>query len=161
MKKIQDTVSTPEKESSLYEEIVVNSWSEKEWIFYRYFKSNVRKKVIPLLRDNNIRFCHYNKWVLQLPDFAVIQPAFYPHRLPTYFVFDFLIESVYHQQLTAVLGLLPFTSVFFSAGDYVTARLFAQDRKEVNDLFILFNELKKCGYFTEYQYVLPLPVSQW
>ena len=161
MEKIQSTVSTPKKKTTLYEEVPKNSWGEKEWIFYHYFKSNVRKNVMPVLRDHKIRFQHYKKWVLQLPDFAVIKPAFYPHTLPTYCVFDFLFESVYHHQLTTVLGMLPSTSAFFSAGPHVKARLLVQNNKEAKDLFNLMDELKKCRYFTESQYALPLPVYQW
>ena len=161
MKKIQNTVSTPEKKSTLYEEIPIIPWDEKGWIFYHYFKSNVRKNVMPVLRDHKIRFCRYKEWVLQLPDFAVIKPAFYPHTFPTYCVFDFLIESAYHHQLTTILGFLPSTSIFFSAGTHVTTRLLVQDRKEANDLFNLLEELKKLGYCSQYQYALSLPVSQW
>ncbi len=161
MEKVQNIISTPENQSTLYEEIAINPWSEKEWCLYRYFKSNVRKKVMPILREHKIQFQHYQKWVSQLPEIAVIQPAFYPHTFPTYFVFDFLFESAYHQHLTTVLGLLPPTSVFFSAGDHVTARLFAQNSKEVNDLFTLILELKEPCYFTESQYSIPLPVSEW
>ncbi len=161
MEKVQNIISTPENRSTLYEEIPINPWNEKEWCLYRYFKSNVRKKVMPILREHKIRFRHYQKWVSQLPEIAVIQPAFYPHRLPMYFVFNFLFESAYHKQLTAVLGMLPSTSVFFSAGDRISARLFAQDSKEVNDLFTLMLELKEPGYFAESQYSIPLPVSAW
>ena len=44
-----NTVSKPEKKTTLYEEIPNNFWDKKEWIFYYYFKSHVRKKVMLVL----------------------------------------------------------------------------------------------------------------
>jgi hypothetical protein len=150
MEKIQELLSPPEKESTLHDIIPDIPWGQKEWDLYEHLKLNTRVKVLPVIRKCNITYKDYQTWVKSLPQYAYIQPTFFPHGLYKYFTFDFLFESVYHRQLTHILGMLPFTSVFFSVGNYLYTRLTFLDIKERDSLFSLIYQLEDLAYITNY-----------
>jgi hypothetical protein len=54
--------------------------------------------------------------------------AFYPHGVDQYFLVDFLFHTHYHTQLANILGMLPATSVFFSVGNHLFARVSFLDK---------------------------------
>jgi DNA-binding Lrp family transcriptional regulator len=144
------SVSPPAKKSILYEEIPAINWNTEEWTLYDKFKYNVRVEAEPILKECKISYDQYQKWLAKLPEVAVIQPAFYPAGLDNYSLIDFLFKSEYQEQLSTILEMLPSTSLFFSAGDYLFARLFVPSGRE-NDLALLVSELKEKRYFTEYR----------
>jgi hypothetical protein len=150
MEKIQEVLSPPEKETTFHHIIPEIPWNKKEWDLYEHLKLNTRVKVLPVLRERKIKFEHYQTWVKILPQYTYIQPTFFPHGLDKYLTFDFLFESVYHRQLTHILGMLPFTSVFFSVGDYLYARLAILDTKERDSLFSLMSQLEDLTYITNF-----------
>jgi hypothetical protein len=150
LRKINDIVSSPKQKTILYEEISSNSWKEKEWNLYQKFKYNIRIQAMPVLKECGIRFQRYQTWSLQLSDVALIQPAFYPEGLDKYFMFDFLFKSEYQKQLAEILGMLPATSLFFSVGEHLFARLFLLNKWEHNDLFSLIFRLEEEGFFTDF-----------
>ncbi len=154
LEKMYSTLSSPKKKSVLYEEIPPLSWGEKEWILYQKFKDNVRGQAMPVLKEFGIRYERYQKWVLQLPDVAHIQPAFYPQGADQYFMLDFLFKSEYQKQLVDILGMLPSTSLFFSVDKYVWARLALLNKKQKDDLFSLIYRLGEEGFFTSSHQVL-------
>jgi DNA-binding Lrp family transcriptional regulator len=149
LESISSVLSPPPKKSMLYEEIPVINWTTKEWTLYEKFKHNVRAEAEPILKECEISYDQYQKWLAELPEVAVIQPAFYPEGLDNYSLIDFLFRSQYEEQLTTVLGMLPSTSVFFCVGDYLFARLSVPNKREKN-LISLISKLKEKGYFTEY-----------
>jgi hypothetical protein len=150
MEKIQGLLSPPEKESTLHHIIPEIPWNKKGWDLYEHLKLNTRVKVLPVLRECNITYKDYQTWMKSLPQYTCIQPTFFPHGLDKYFTFDFLFESVYHRQLTHILGMLPSTSVFFSVGDYLYTRMAILDTKERDSLFSLISQLEDLTYITNY-----------
>jgi hypothetical protein len=150
MEKIQEVLSPPEKESTLHNIIPDIPWSQKGWDLYEHLKLNTRVKVLPVLKKCKITYKDYQTWVKSLPQYTYIQPTFFPHGLDKYFTFDFLFESVYHRQLTHILGMLPFTSVFFSVGDHLYTRMAILDTKERDSLFSLIYQLEDLTYITNY-----------
>jgi hypothetical protein len=149
MDAMHKALSLPDEKSVLYEEGPANPWSTNEWDIYYQFKDNTRMLKMPALRENKIRFETYQKWLSQLPQFAHTYTAFYPKGLDKYFAIDFLFKSEYQKQLSTILGMLPSTSIFFSVGDYLFARLFFLNKKEKNDLLLIVFSLGERGYFTE------------
>ena len=160
MEQMRTEMAHPEEKSYLYEETSWNSWKEKEWTLYHQFKHNIRIQAVPILKKCQIRYEHYQKWMLTLTDFARIYPAFYPKGLKHYFLFDFLFKSDYQNQLVDILRLLPSTAVFFSAGAYLFARLAVLDRKEKDDLLSLIFQLGENGYFTEFHQAMVISTSE-
>jgi len=147
IKRIYTAISRPKQKSTLYEEIPYIPWKKQEWTLYHKFRHNTRSRVMPVLRESKIRFVQYQKWLSELPQFVNIQPAFYPYGLDSYFVLDFLFQSHYHRELTHILGMLPSTSVFFSVGQYLLARLSFLNNPQQNELFSLIFHLGEKEYY--------------
>jgi hypothetical protein len=105
---------------------------------------------MPVLKECNIRYEHYKPWVTQLPCHASISTAFYPHGVDHYFSVDFLFHTHYHTQLADILGMLPATSVFFSVGDYLFARISFLDKTQEQDLFTFIYQLGDHGFYTRF-----------
>ena len=151
---------SPEKKTRLYNEAGDLPWGNEEWALFNNFKCNIRKKVTPVLKGLHIRYSNYMRWVAHLPEFAEIYPAFYPYGGSNYFALDFLFTSEYQEQLANVLGMLPSTSIFFSVGEYLFARLSVLDNKQKDELLYLIGGLKQKGYYTAVDSVLPVSASQ-
>lgn len=148
--KMYSKITPPRAPTTLYNEIPKNTWEKKEWDLFHQFKLNYRTQVMPVLKECKIRYPNYRKWKKTLSDFTVIQTAFYPEGLQNYFIFDFLFCSRYHVQLMDILGLLPSTSIFFSLGDYMLARLFLLNKSQKDDLFTLILKMGEMRYFSDY-----------
>ena len=151
VKRIRDAI-TPQEKTTLYEEISGNPWDEEEWRLYRTFKENVRCTIVKRLKECLISPTKYRDWISSADQFALMQPAFYPGGLNNYCAVDILFCSHYHQQLRDVLGLLPSTSIFFSVNDYLFARLFFLNEREVCDIFTLIDKRKE--FYTTYSFAL-------
>jgi len=147
IKRMYTVISPPNQKSTLYKEIPHIPWNSKEWILYHKLRHNTRSQVMPVLRKSKIRFEQYQKWLSELKRFAYIQPAFYPCGLDNYFILDFLFQSCYHKELTHILGMLPSTSVFFSAGEYLLARVSLLTKIQENELLSLIFHLGENGYY--------------
>lgn len=147
IKRIYSVISPPNQKSTLYEEIPYTPWDNKEWILYHKFRRHTRSRVMPVLRECKIRFEQYQKWLSELPQFVNIQPAFYPYGLDSYFFLDFLFQSECHKELTHILGMLPSTSVFFSVGKYLLARVSLLNKSQQNELLSLIFHLGDKGYY--------------
>lgn len=157
---IYSTLSTPRTQSTLYEQIPAIPWKPDEWTLYHRFKYNTRMQAVSILKSCSIRYEQYQKWNRELPTYTSIQCAFYPHGIERYFFLDFLFESQYHRQLVAILGSLPATSIFFSVGRYLLARVPILNRKENDDLFALLFHLEEKGYFSSFFQSMVISTSQ-
>jgi hypothetical protein len=146
LENIYSKIASPTRKSTLYEEIPAINWNTEEWTLYDKFKHNVRAETEPILKECEINYQQYQKWLVKLSEVALIQPAFYPAGLDNYSLCDFLFKSEYQKQLTTIFGMLPSTSLYFSAGDHLFVRVFVPNR---NDLASLISELETKGYFTE------------
>jgi len=60
--------------------------------------------------------------------------------------------SLYQKQLAHILGMLPSTSLFFSVGEHLFARLCVLTRKEKDDLFSVIFQLREEGFFKSFFY---------
>ena len=159
LEKMYSSLSPPREKSSLYHEIPCNHWEKKEWILATEFKHNIRTLAMPILKENNIRFERYQKWFSCLPEYAHIYTAFYPYGLEQYFVFDFLFRTEYQKQLADILGMLPSTSLFFSVGSYLMARLSLLSKNEKDELFSFIYNLGEEGYFSDFHHASVVSTS--
>jgi len=150
MKKMRSMLHPPEEKSFLYEEMPPILWEDWEWALYHRFKHNARIPTAPLLKELEISRKQYNKWFSSLFDVASVQAAFYPLGVTKYLAVDFLFKSDYQRQVADVLGLLPSTSLYFSAGDYLLARLFVPNGKKMRNLLIFIYDMKKKGFFIDF-----------
>jgi len=152
---IQDMkTAKPEEKCTLYEEGPELLWKEEEWILFDQFKYNIREKTMPVLKKVDIRYEQYQKWVSQLHEVSLVQPAFFPLQQKNYFFIDFLFQSEYRKGLANVLGMLPSTSFFFSLGQYLLARLSFVDTKQRDDLYSVIHILQEKEYITQWWHAM-------
>jgi hypothetical protein len=149
MKDILSRMGEPGEEAVFYEEVPSLNWSEKEWMLYHAFRLNARRYSVLVLKELDIDREIYEKWVSSLPEVAYVQPAFYPSGSNVYGALDFLLQSDYQRQTITILGLLPFSGVFFSTGDAVWARLPVRERDDIRNVNTVMGYLKRFGYITD------------
>jgi len=146
--------AVPEEKCTLYEEGAELLWKEEEWILFDQFKHNIREKTMPVLKKVDIRYEQYQKWVSQLQEVSLVQPAFFPLQQKNYFFIDFLFQSEYQKGLANVLGMLPSTSFFFSVDKYLLARLSFVDTKQRDDLYSVIHTLQEKEYITQWWHAM-------
>jgi hypothetical protein len=150
LKDISSRIRTPDTRSISYEEAPPLNWGEKEWMLYYAFRLNVRQDPGPLLTKLKINFEIYQNWLSSLPMAAHTQPAFNPHGFSKCGMFDFLLKSDYQKQIITILGLLPCSCGFFSAGDFLLVRFFLTWPGEAKKVDTLLWYLEKYGYCTDW-----------
>lgn len=157
-----NTIDQPFKKirSTLYHECPNNPWKERGWTLYNALKKNIHAKKKPIREKYRIGYYVFKEWLLALPEYTKVQPAFYPHKVDSYFAVDFLFESEYHTQLKTILGMLPSTGIFFSVGTYLLARLFFLTKKEQNELLTFILQLKEKKYYTRVFNAIKISGSQ-
>jgi hypothetical protein len=150
LKDISSRIHPPDAKSIAYEEAPPLNWGEKEWMLYHAFRLNVRQDPGPILTKLKIDFEIYQNWLSSLPMAAYTQPAFNPHGFSKCGMFDFLLKSEYQKQIITILGLLPCSCAFFSAGDFLLVRFFLTWPGEAKKVDIILWYLEKYGYCTDW-----------
>jgi hypothetical protein len=159
MKHMHRLLSCPKVKSTLYREGPAICWNKREWTLYQNLRRNTRVHTIPVLKECNIRYKHYKTWITQLPCYASITTAFYPHGFKQYFTVDFLFKTHYHTQVADILGLLPATSIFFSVGDYLFARVSYLSKNQEQDLFTFIYQMGEKRFYTTFHSAAVLSTS--
>jgi hypothetical protein len=150
LKDISSRIHPPDAKSIAYEEAPPLNWGEKEWMLYHAFRLNVRQDPGPILTKLKIDFEIYQNWLSSLPMAAYTQPAFNPHGFSKCGMFDFLLKSEYQKQIITILGLLPCSCAFFSAGDFLLVRFFLTWPGEAKKVDTTLWYLEKYGYCTDW-----------
>lgn len=159
LKAMYSALSPPSEKTTLYEEIQSIPWDKVGWTLYRKLKHNTRIMKKSVIEESHVRNERYQKWVSEMLQYTNVVPAFYPQGRDQYFMEDFLFRSQYQKQLADILGMLPSSSVFFSVGEHLFARLSFLNRKEKDDLLSLIFHLEEEGFFTEGYHATTVPES--
>ncbi|MGC1121081.1 MAG: hypothetical protein WBA22_08295, partial [Candidatus Methanofastidiosia archaeon] len=159
LKDISSRISTLDTKSISYEEAPALNWGGKEWMLYHAFRLNVRQDPDCVLKKLGIDSRTYRNWLSSLSVAAYVQPAFNSHGFSNCGMFDFLLKSEYQKQIMDILGLLPCSCGFFSAGDFLLARFFLRWPDEVKKVDTILLYLEKYGYCTEWLRSLVLSTS--
>ncbi|MGC1121772.1 MAG: hypothetical protein WBA22_11830 [Candidatus Methanofastidiosia archaeon] len=159
LKDISSRIGTLDTKSVVYEEAPALNWGEKEWMLYHAFRLNVREEPDPVLKKLEIDFKAYQNWLSTLSMAAHVQPAFNSHGFSKCGMFDFLLKSEYQKQIMDILGLLPCSYGFFSAGDFLLVRFFLTWPGEAKKVDTLLWYLEKYGYCTDWLRSLVLSTS--
>lgn len=160
MKKMR-SMHCPQEKSFLNEKVSLVPWQEWEWALYHKCKHNVRAPVTDVLEELQISQRWYRRWVSSLNNAGTIQVAFYPLQVNKYLSYDFLFTSDHQKPLVDILGLLPSTSVFFSVGEYLLARLSFVNKREMHDLFDFVRTLKQKGFCTDFFHATVVKSKEW
>jgi hypothetical protein len=159
LKDISSRIGVPDTKSISYEEAPALNWGEKEWMLYHAFRLNARQNPDPFLKKSGIDSRTYQNWLSTLSMAAHVQPAFNPHGFSKCGMFDFLLKSEYQKQIMGILGLLPCSCAFFSAGDFLLVRFFFTWPGEAKKVDTILWYLEKYGYCTGWLRSLILSTS--
>jgi hypothetical protein len=150
LKDMSSRIGVPDTRSVAYEEAPALNWGEKEWMLYQVFRLNVRQNPDPILKKVKIDLKTYRNWLSTLSAAAHVQPAFNSHGFSECGMFDFLLKSDYQNQVITILGLLPCSCAFFSAGGYLLVRFFLTWPGEAKNVDTILWYLEKHGYCTDW-----------
>ena len=92
-------------------------WGVKEWTLYHAFRSNMRKKVHPILRKYGISYRVYKKWKETLTNYCTIHLEYYPGGFHTYLPVYWLLETDYEKSIKQLFSLFPTSTNYIEIGD--------------------------------------------
>ena len=93
------------------------TWNDDEWKLFHAFKDNLRRKVTPILRKNNIRYETYSPWCKTFPDNCTIHTGFFPQGYHTYSSHCLLIHTDYEKTLKSLFSFFPTTPYIMESGN--------------------------------------------
>jgi hypothetical protein len=92
-------------------------WDHQEWDFFTEFRRDIRRKIAPLVREQDVSFRKFYDWLNTLGSYATTHTWFYPEGYPTYTTYLFLFKTEYEHALLNLFSLLPTTPNFFKVGN--------------------------------------------
>jgi len=95
------------------------NWGNDQWELYHAFKSNMRQRIMPVLRKIDVRYETFAEWKKTLKNHCTIHAEFYPQGVSTYANYCFLISTEYPHIVKSVFSMLPTTPVVIGTGDHV------------------------------------------
>ncbi|MGD2248662.1 MAG: hypothetical protein PVF58_09665 [Candidatus Methanofastidiosia archaeon] len=112
------------EKSTLTSESVEIPWDHQEWKFFFEFGEDIRRKIAPLVRDQNVSFRKFYEWLDTLEDFTTTHTWFYPEGYASYTTYLFLFNTDYEHDLMKLFSLFPTTPVFFKVGEYLLTMVY-------------------------------------
>lgn len=94
-------------------------WDHQEWDFFTEFGGDIRRKIAPLVRGQDVSFRKFYDWLNMLDLYATTHTWFYPEGYATYTTYLFLFKTAYEYALRDLFSLLPTTPTFFKVGNYL------------------------------------------
>lgn len=107
------------KKSTWVSEPVDISWDHQEWEFFQEFSGDVRRKIAPLVREQDVSFRKFYDWLNSLNQYTSTHTWFYPEGYATYTSYVFLFKTKYEHALRDLFSLLPTTPTLFKVGTYL------------------------------------------
>ena len=92
-------------------------WDKEDEIMYAYFKYNVRKSLLPLIREHGISREKIYSFLQSLPDCCTVATSYYPESLQTYDPYLFMFETDYEDFIIDLFSELPTSVSFFKVFD--------------------------------------------
>ena len=146
LQKLYDTLDTLSLESGPGTVIAPPlMWGEHEWTLYHAFKSDMRKKVTPMLKKLHIRFNTYAQWMDTLHDHCTIHTEYYPKGLDTYVHYCFLIDTNYNQSVKLLLSLFPTTPVIMEVGNQLLVSLKVVSSEATKNMICMICDMESRG----------------
>jgi hypothetical protein len=93
------------------------TWNDDEWKLFHAFKNNLRRKVTPTLRKNNIRYEAYSPWCKKFQNNCTIHTGFFPQGYHTYSSHCLLIHTDYERTLKSLFSFFPTTPYIMESGN--------------------------------------------
>ncbi|MGC1121361.1 MAG: hypothetical protein WBA22_09725 [Candidatus Methanofastidiosia archaeon] len=94
-------------------------WDHQEWEFFLGFGGDIRRKIAPLVREQDVSFRKFYEWLDTVDQYATTHTWFYPEGYANYTTYVFLFKTDYEKALIELFSLLPTTPMFFKVGSYL------------------------------------------
>ena len=117
-------------------------WGKDEWTLFSAFKDDLRKKVIPTLKDINIRYDIYTKWLKTVKTNCTILTRYYPQGYLEYMSHLVLVSSDYRAAVTEVLESFPAPSVITETDDSLLVSFNTPSPAITRNLFCTLYDMK-------------------
>ena len=131
------------------------NWENDEWKLFCAFKSNVRQKTTPTLREIKVRYETYSQWMKTLKDHCTIHTEFYPEGRETYIGYCFLFSTDHKSVVKSLFSLLP-TSVITEVGDQLLVFAWVDSPDTTRRLFCTIYDMKTVKIIEEFSHVVLL-----
>ncbi|KYK31937.1 MAG: winged helix-turn-helix domain-containing protein [Theionarchaea archaeon] len=118
-------------------------WDHQEWEFFWEFGGDIRRKIAPLVRDQDVSFRKFYEWLETLDLYTTTHTTFYPEGYASYTTYLFLFETEYEQALIDLFSLLPTSSLFFKVGSYLLTMIYIRTDPLITSLSRAIYTLKE------------------
>lgn len=107
------------EKSTWISESVDIPWDHQELEFFDEFSGDIRRKVAPLVRGQEVSFRKFYEWLSTLDLYTTTHTGFYPEGYASYTGYLFLFETDYERALMDLFSFFPTTPMFFKVGSYL------------------------------------------
>ena len=98
-------------------------WDHQEWEFFFEFREDIRRKIAPLVREQDVSFRKFYEWLNAVDNYTTTHTMFYPEGYASYTEYLFLFKTDYEHALIDLFSIFPTTSVFFKVGSYLYTKI--------------------------------------
>jgi DNA-binding Lrp family transcriptional regulator len=138
------------KKSTWISQPVDIPWDHQEWEFYQQFGGDIRRKIAPLVRDQDVSFRKFYEWLNTLDQYATTHTWFYPEGYASYTTYLFLFKTEYEHALIDLFSLLPTTPMFFKVGTYLFIMIYIRTDPLIISLSRAIYTLKEKSIFKDF-----------
>ena len=129
----------PEKNERTH--VLKPQWGIKEWTLFYAFRSNMRKKVHPILRKYDISYQVYREWKETLTNYCTVHLEYYPGGFHTYLPVYWLLETDYEKSIKQLFSLFPTSTNLIEICDHLLV-LVALPNNAIKTVHSFFYKLK-------------------
>ena len=155
-KKVYDYTDqfTPKWAKYKDKKISVLPWGENEWMLYHTFRSCMRKKVTPALREIKLPYEHYTKWRKGLQDYCTVLTGFYPGGYENYQHYCFLFNTDYEESVKELFSLFPTTPFVMETGNQLLVFVALTTSDVIRDVFCTVYNMKVKEMINTWRYAV-------
>lgn len=138
------------KKSTWVSEPVDIPWDHQEWKFYEEFGKDIRRRVAPLVREQEVSFRKFYEWLDTLHLYTTTNVWFYPEGYTSYTTYTFLFRTEYEHAIRDLFSFFPTTSMFFKVGGYLLCMLYIRTDPLIVSLSQAIYTLKERGIIKDF-----------
>jgi hypothetical protein len=108
------------KKSTWISDPVDIPWDHQEWEFFYEFGGDIRRKIAPLVREQDVSFRKFYEWLDTMDQYATTHTWFYPEGYANYTDYLFFFKTEYEYAVRDLFSIFPTTSLFFKVGRFLS-----------------------------------------
>lgn len=138
------------KKSTWVSQPVDISWDHQEWEFFLEFGGDIRRKIAPLVREQDVSFRRFYEWLNNVHQYTTIHTMFFPEGYASYTTYLFLFKTDYEYALRDLFSLLPTSPMFFKVGEYLLTMIYIRTDPLIISLSRAIYTLKERGILKDF-----------